>query len=563
MSTDLAKQFRKENFADNEKIKTRALDFVNSMYTTITGNRRKLETWWEMIYNMWRLNIDIQYYKGQSNIYLPEFRKSIEDGVRNLSSKIFPTDDCFMIKPMPGTPQEYAEAVKDLLDFQLFNQMGVKQKLKMYLRPALYYGTGICKTYWNTAGKHPVFKPIDLMNFYVYPEIAENVDDASLTFERFTIDKRVLNEMESVGRYITDDMPDTYSQDALKRTRENLTYTIMKRYDKVPTYDLVECWCDFDIKEGDDPVPTCITFDPNHQVVLEVRENWFVPKKKPYISSPYIQVVDSFYGHGIGEVSQRLQYLVNDVGNLLVDDGIYTMNPIVKMDSGRVNNINSITIRPGARWDVSDPNAAVFDRPVDIMQSGLALVSQLVNRHREHTNIGGIQPMNLTKRVSATEMSAYTQAMSVFINDTVADVEETFMKPLLKRSFDLNQQYLNEEDLVKILGAKGYDIQKLKKINKKRGGVSGVFNGDNEYLFQWLGSTQSMNIHVKSAQMIQFLGVANAIPKTPQDDYKIQYPVILKAIWRDGLGLKSEDQIIKVTSSIVGIDPVKRKYDNA
>ena len=75
-------------------------------------------------------------------------------------------------------------------------------------------------------------------------------------------------------------------------------------------------------------------------------------------------------------------------------------------------------------------------------------------------------------------------------------------------------------------------------------------------MFRWLGSTQSMNIHVKSAQMINFLSVVSRIPKTPDDDYKIGFKYILRSVWSDGLGLPNSEKAVTDRSE-VEIDPEK------
>ena len=111
------------NYAENKDIAKRAIEFVKPLYDSVVSNRSDLDIQWMRFYNMWRVKVDIRYYRGQSNIYLPVLRKATEDGVNNLSSKLFPTDDNFATRPMPSVPEEYAEAVKIISSYRLYHDL--------------------------------------------------------------------------------------------------------------------------------------------------------------------------------------------------------------------------------------------------------------------------------------------------------------------------------------------------------------------------------------------------------------------------------------------------------
>lgn len=550
-----------ENYASDPKLCEEVLKFVEPIYTKVTQGRRTFEDWLEMCYNMWLCKVDVQYYQGDSNVYIPVIRKNTEDGVNNIASKLFPTEDSFGVLPLPGTPDAFAEAV-DILQKAQLETIRIKTKIKPLLRYYIWSGTTFIKTFFDPNKQVPNFTVLDWRkNFYIYPETVDDVEEALITFEKLTVDKFELIRLkdEKYDSKRVDELLEKNVNTPAAQLESDQIFQITKdRFKELPIYDVVEAYTTFkidkynekgEVTEEGEYEDVVITWSPEHRIVLQISPNELEDIQgkpyKPYLGTQQIKEPGNIYGHSIYEVGQRLQYLLNDTANVVLDDAMWILNPIVKGDISGVNNPQGLVMKRGAKWDMPDPNQIVFDRPPDVLASGLALVNQLKFMLQEMTNIGSMTPMS-SKRVTATEIATYSQLLGVFIGSTVSDIEETLMKPWLQRQYALNQQYLSEDELKAILGKKAFDIQRLG--NRKKGLWSYGYD------FKWLGSTQSMNMHIKSAQMIQFLEIASRIPKMPEDTYSIDMGHILKAIWRHGFDLPDVDKVVqdKLAS---GLDP--------
>lgn len=550
-----------ENYASDPKLCEEVLKFVEPIYTKVTQGRRTFEDWLEMCYNMWLCKVDVQYYQGDSNVYIPVIRKNTEDGVNNIASKLFPTEDSFGVLPLPGTPDAFAEAV-DILQKAQLETIRIKTKIKPLLRYYIWSGTTFIKTFFDPNKQVPNFTVLDWRkNFYIYPETVDDVEEALITFEKLTVDKFELIRLkdEKYDSKRVDELLEKNVNTPAAQLESDQIFQITKdRFKELPIYDVVEAYTTFkidkynekgEVTEEGEYEDVVITWSPEHRIVLQISPNELEDIQgkpyKPYLGTQQIKEPGNIYGHSIYEVGQRLQYLLNDTANVVLDDAMWILNPIVKGDISGVNNPQGLVMKRGAKWDMPDPNQIVFDRPPDVLASGLALVNQLKFMLQEMTNIGSMTPMS-SKRVTATEIATYSQLLGVFIGSTVSDIEETLMKPWLQRQYALNQQYLSKDELKAILGKKAFDIQRLG--NRKKGLWSYGYD------FKWLGSTQSMNMHIKSAQMIQFLEIASRIPKMPEDTYSIDMGHILKAIWRHGFDLPDVDKVVqdKLAS---GLDP--------
>lgn len=417
-----------ENLADDKQIVSRALDFID-IYKKVSGDRMALESRWEQYWNIWKVYIDTRYYAGTSNIYLPVVRKNTEEGINNITAKLFPTDDFLNARAMPGTPDEFANAVKTLLTYQLSEEMVLPLTIKPVLREMLVPGTAVAKVWFDGRKRCPQLREMSLKDdFYIYPATVRDVDDAMVTFERMRIDRYELERMAELGKYKNiDELPKTGSLEDDK-PRKGLVNEQQDSYDKLPLYDLVEAWCELELKKGERK-SVVITFSPSERKILQITPSPLKYKEqggdishfKPYVSMPLIRQPKSFYGPSIYEVAQRLQYAVNDCANMVLDNGILIQNPIVLVDTALVNNPAALVFKPRARWDCP-PGAIDFARPPDVLANGLALINQLKFVTEEFSNIGGMTPMT-TKRTTATEIATFNQMMGTFISSTVADIE--------------------------------------------------------------------------------------------------------------------------------------------
>jgi len=531
------------NFANNER-KARELQFLIDIYNDLKVERDWLNKEWDRWENIWRARRDIYKYEPIiSEVYIPIVRKKTEDAINDISNKLFPYGDNFVIYPMPGTPDKYAEAVKKLLQYQFFEEMKVPVYLKTFLRELIIKGTAVMKLYFE---KDCIkLKVIDLRDdFYVYPSTAETIDEALIIFHRKIVDKYELERMAKIKKYINIDGISEISSSDVKENLTNETY--LKQYKEVPYYEIIECFIKHQFDNNDKEEDYIVSFTTGEKRIIQITPSPFYETNsegeaeyfRPYLSMPFIRIPNSFYGHSIYSQVQHLQYLINDYANLMLDNAVLTQNPIVKVDPARIQNLQSIVLAPGAMWQC-EPDAVVFDRPPSLLGEGLATFNALKLLCEEYANIGGFMPMT-TKRTTATEVAMHSQMMSTFIASAITDIETQMLTPLLQKSFLLDKLFLPEIKLKKILGHLAYQLNI--KDNAKQ-----VLEA--EYGFRWIGTIQSTNLVVKSQQLInllQMLGqVAQAMPQNA-----INFELIIREAWRCLGNTNIDDIIIKPEKQI-------------
>ena len=309
------------NLADDKTIRKRAEDLVFPVYQWVRKDRTTLEDRWTQFWNMWKVFVDIRYYQGQSNIYLPIIRRNTEEGIQNITTKLFPTDDFLGVIGMPGTPATYAAAVKDMLVYQMLEEMRLPLEIKPCLRDMLICGTNVGKLYFDPFLRCPKINALSLLeDFYLYPTTVSDIDEAMITFERLIIDRFELERMADIGKYINiDELPEEGSSESDTPRKEKSIDNTLDRNKQLATYDLVESWTEMEL-EGGEREPVCISFDPTKEVILQITPSPLKYKTpsgemmafKPYVGMPLLKNPKSFYGHSIYEVSQRLQYALND-----------------------------------------------------------------------------------------------------------------------------------------------------------------------------------------------------------------------------------------------------------
>lgn len=541
------------NYADNPEI-VKKVEFLIDIYQSVKTERKWLEDEWERWENIWALKRD--YYKYEpilSEVYIPIIRKKTEDAINEISNKLIPFGDNFVVYPMPGTPEQYADAVKKMLQYQFFEEMKVNIKLKPVLRDLIIKGTAVAKIYWE---KDQVkFKPVNIKdNFYVYPQTAEDVDDALITFERIIVDKYELEYMAELGKYKNIEKLSEVGDFDVKDTLTSGKY--VKQYKELPYYEIVECYTKIKLKDDEPETPVIISFEPKSKTIIQITPSPYVVELengefedfKPYLSLQFIKLIDSFYGASLYSQIQYLQYMINDVANLMIDNAVLVQSPIVKVDPAKVQNMQSLVYAPGAMW-LCEADGAIFDRPPSLLGEGITTFQQLKLLTEEYSNIGGFMPMT-TKRTTATEVAIYSQMMTTFIQTIVSDIETQFLTPLLKKVFYLDQLYMNNRKLKKLLGTLAIDAGikgKERRILKK------------EYGFRWIGTLQSMNIFVRNQQLMNLIQILANIPQEVIGG-KVNWLYLIKELWKS-LGNTDIDNIVQKVDKEKQLDPmVENEY---
>jgi len=582
------------NYAEDTEIANRAVNYVKKMWDQCTQDRSTLDERYINFLKIWKTEIDITYYDGFTQIFVPQLRKNIEFAVRNLRRNLFPTDDYFSVEPVDTPETEAAEKLKRFIYWQLMNKVMLKRYVTPFLRQLCMYGWSPVKVVWERQKKkvytheketvpkyemvmnnvtglkerqyagtdtiikqvereiyvadNPTFLPVDIFSFYMWPVTAWDIDkDAHCTMEELSLGKSDLKSMEREGRYANVDkatrtMPkdDRADRRVTKEKRAQDAGISTNSDSMVPVWRPVEYWGKFDLFGDGNDIDCLITVDRNSNTALEVRQNPHYDQSPAYVVAKMDELIGEFYAYGLIQPLETLQYLLNDTTKQMNDVMLFSLSPIVAYDDGGILNSNKLQIAPGNKWPIH-PNDVAFLKPPDVSQSAVMTVQNTADMI---DNFPGFEKIPTTGRRPATQVSAMQQDRGITILDWSENIECMVMNKFLKKCYMLNQQFLDDEVAFKVMGK---DLERMSPEE---------LIGD--YHFYWMGANNTQNMIVKSQQMLNGLEIMTKIPSTMEEQGDPWY--VFKEWWKKGLGLDNADRITKKIDLTEQLNPQQENY---
>jgi hypothetical protein len=240
---------------------------------------------------------------------------------------------------------------------------------------------------------------VDLFHFFVSPTTARNVQEATLAFEDITVDLEHIEAMheqymdpkrpelgrvydnvdellETGGALLPTDVEDS---EVRRHAREGMEQDPNRFMDLAEGFvNLTEAYWRGEIPGATDPdtgneygVIDWLIVLVNDAWPIRIQPNPFYRKRRPWRVARFLKVVNEFYGRGIVEAFASVQYMLNDIGNLTIDNIISALNPIVLINDDLVSNFDSLQFAPNAKWFV-DPDGVKFVSPPNVAQIGMA-----------------------------------------------------------------------------------------------------------------------------------------------------------------------------------------------
>ena len=438
---------------------------------------------WKRSYNNWRGILDTSLYPWRSKLFIPWSFTVVE----TIIPKVFarePKWRAISRSPQGSAPQEpvpiggglmqstasQASVVNNLLSYQ-WTHMGMRLKMYDYIKDSLMYSKGYAKVGWKyktkttvvmepVVGKgdvitfkevtksaiahdDPCIDIIDPMDIYVDPDATSGEDRAYLIHRKTeTLDKLKDNpNYNNVDKIQQAEYADSYL-DKLSRYRNSVPPKD-KHKDLV---EILEYW------EDDRLIVIA-----NRQIVLRDSPNPYTHKKIPFIELDDYRDPHRYYGQSELSVIDPLQREINAIRNQRRDYDNLALNPVIRMVPGVLRNPNSAVMAPGSVWMVSDLQSMdVFALP---QLQGAAteienITAQDIKMAVAIDEIGiGLLPDNPQRRSATEVVTAQTMAGKRF-SMKIALLEEA-VKKMGELVFALDQQFLDDERMIQIVGQRG------------------------------------------------------------------------------------------------------------
>lgn len=447
----------------------KTLSLVNDRFTRARDFRLTTQDpVWKRSYNNWRGILDTSVYPWRSKLFIPWSFTVVE----TIIPKVFARDPKWRaIAQSPDFPEDGPRVVNDLLTYQ-WKHMGMRLKMYDYIKDSLMYSKGYAKIGWKFKTKtttymepqvgkddeitfkevkkndvehdDPTCDIVDPMDIYVDPD-ATSLDDAAYIIHRKTATLDELKDnpnYKNVDKIESKQYADQY-MDKLSRYR-NSTPEKDKHKDLV---EILEYW-------GADDKLVVVA---NRSVVLRNTPNPYNHKKIPFVELDDYRDPHRYYGQSELSVIDPLQREINAIRNQRRDYDNLALNPVIRMVPGVLRNPNSAVMAPGNVWMVTDLNSMdIFELPQ--LQGNSTEIEERTIQDLQRTvaidEIGiGLLPANPQRRSATEVVTATTQAGKRF-SMKIALLEEA-VKRIGTMVFALNQQFLDQERLIQVIGKEG------------------------------------------------------------------------------------------------------------
>ncbi len=544
-------------------------DQLNALVTRIRNRRLFQVEVWLKNYAAWRGTYTRSFYRSDVfNHYVPAFRKTVEKFVINTAQMVVPTNEFFEVFPLDTLDEETGKAAESVNQYMLYL---MRKRIKIYtlvkelVRTYSLYGRAITKQHVKVENDKvwPHSRSVDPFMFTVWPETVATLEQAMLVVEDAIMPYEQYNSMaqtakaEIVGRdalasvswphYIVRRLQQSGiaspPSEAVGSSAVSGTVSTQSLDTASPGqgYDWVymsEVW----VNEGDYWRYCWVIWNLNAgPKVVKISDKkfarpnyrWTVARKAPGEQYTTSQADDL----------EPLQILFNDQVNMFMEAQAIGFAPPVAVDPNLVTRTGSLVFRPRAKWLVPPTGVKVLENTADQSQrtalSGMQFTMGLMDQYSGSSGLAQGQTQRNLPRAGFAVSSLLSLSLSD-VRDVAREIEDEILTPMLQDLYDLTVEYVPSAQVFKIPGTRDFPIGARLTTKDLEG----------DFEFNWTGSLQSQEYQQRAQRLTQFLqafgGIAQfVVPQMSQQGYQMNWIGLMKRIWRDGLGERGADTLIR------------------
>ncbi len=363
-----------------------------------------------------------------------------------------------------------------------------ESKARMGLRRALYelcmLGTGAMKgpftetkkmNSWEDGQYKPEIKEfpavsfVSLWDIYVDPN-AYNSEDIEWIVERHRMnfnqmfelgnqplfDKNMINKVVSMGGNYRQESHEHILNEYNNETEaEGDLFEVLEFWGYITKEDAIK---EFKLKlpEGSGDTVQINAWISGGEI-LRLNINPFLPSRIPYFLFPYEEDPYSIYGTGIPELMEDLQFLMNGMTRLAVENAMLAGSVMLDVDKQALANESDMKIYPGKVWERqmgATGNAINAIEIPFVAHQNMQMFTQFRQMADEATGIQSIlhgqTGVSGTGR-TASGLSMLMDSASMSIKNVIRNIDDHLLKPLASSYFQWNMQF-NTEDHPEIKG---------------------------------------------------------------------------------------------------------------
>ena len=328
------------------------VDYVNTCKKEAESARKGIQQGWDELWQLYQNRQDFSKKADwQSKCSIPKLATAIEKASAIVKKGLVGSPSYFTVESLL-----YPEKIlltKDLIDLYL-KKANFIPKFVEATTIGLILGIASQKFWWEEALK---IKNVDPYNLFLDPE-AKSFDfsDSRYVIERVEEDLGVLKNRikdPELKKYWNVETIDKIDQDyrrmdleAKERLRRGMSSPSGNKYHK--KVELLEFWGNLVDEDGNIVEEKQLVVIANGKYVARHQDNPFWHKNPPYVLNlpkpyPFRLIGKSMIGN-----SARMQYTLNNIINLQVDNLNYAINKLFRADLPTIGNIETLmNIYPG------------------------------------------------------------------------------------------------------------------------------------------------------------------------------------------------------------------------
>lgn len=382
---------------------------------------------------------------------------------------------------LTGSPGQLSPAKQAAYKMEeMIQDQLTESKARLGLRRALYeqcmLGTGAMKgpfseiktinewvdgKYTPTEKEYPCVSFVSLWDLYIDPN-AYNSQDIEWIIERHRLNfqqltdlmKQPLFDVEAISRLLMS------GGNYVQQSHEHILKDNNETASEAELFEVLEFWGYMQAKEAKETYGLEVPKDVESvQVncwicgneVIRININPFIPARIPYFLFPYEEDPYSIYGTGIPELMEDLQYLMNGMTRLAVENAMLAGNVMLDVDKQALASEADMKIYPGKIWERQMGSQGQAIHAINIpfvANQNMQMFAQFRQMADEATGIQSIlhgqTGVNSVGR-TASGLSLLLDSASMSIKNVIRNIDDHLLKPLALSYFQWNMQFKAEE----------------------------------------------------------------------------------------------------------------------
>lgn len=418
--------------------------------------------------------------KGRSAIVSKDIKKQLEWQLPSLADPFLSTPDVFKCAPITFEDVKAAEQSELLLNTQFARKFQRYNFIMKALRVLATEGTLVVQTGWDYEDEEETVKVDDVFvdeygqefidtvtekvtkvlrnqptavvcrneDIFIDPTCMDDMDKCQFVIHRYETD---MSTLKADGRYKN---LDKVNMESGGRTTDFIAedLTLFRFKDKARKKLLVhEYWGNYDI-DGDGVVEQIVCAWIG-DTIIRLQTNPYPDKKPPFIVVPYNAIPFQLFGEALAENIGDNQKVKTAITRGLIDNMARSNNAQIGMRKNALDGTNRKRFLNGDNFEFNGTPGDFWQGSYNQIPSSAFDMMQLMNNEIEsQTGVksfsGGINGNALGS--TATSARGALDATATRRLNLVRNIAENLMKPLARKWLAYSNEFLDEEEIVRI-----------------------------------------------------------------------------------------------------------------